>query len=47
MPITNTINMLIFGCKQVEGLLHADKDPKPHLHHKTNLLPKPHPYLNR
>ena len=52
MPITDTINMLIFGCKQGEGLLHADKDPRPHLHHrpnphlKPNLLPKPYPHLN-
>ena len=52
MLITDTINMLIFGCKQGEGLLHADNDPRPHLHHKPsphlkpNLHPKPHPHLN-
>ena len=51
MPITNIVNMLIFGCMQVEGLLHADKDPRPHFHHRPNpylrlnLLPKPHPHL--
>ena len=52
MPITDIVNMLKFGCKQVEGLLHADKDPRPHLYHRPNpylrpnLLPKPHPHLN-
>ena len=52
MPITDTVNMLIFGCRQVAGFLHADKDPRPHLHHrpnphlKPNLLPKPYPHLN-
>ena len=25
-------NMLIFGCKEVEGPLHADKDPRPQHH---------------
>ena len=39
-------------CKQVEGLLHADKDPRPHLHHRPNphhrpnILPKPYHHLN-
>ena len=47
--------MLIFGCREVEGLLHTEKDPRPHLHHKPNpqlspyqhisltLWPHPHP----
>ena len=52
MPITDIVNMLKFGCRQVEGLLHVDKDPRPHLYHRPNshlrpnLLPKPHPHLN-
>jgi len=33
--------MLKFGCRQVEGLLHADKDPMlhPHLRPHLNLSP--------
>ena len=34
--------MLIFCCREVEGLLHTDKDPKPHLHHRPN--PQLNPY---
>ena len=37
--------MLIFCCKEVEGLLYVDKDPRPHLHHRPNLLPRPYPHL--
>ena len=43
MPITDTVNILIFGCREMEDLLHA---VKPHPHLKPNLLPKPHPHLN-
>ena len=52
MPIIDIVNMLIFGCRQMEGLLHANKDPRPYLHHmpnshlRPNLHPKPHPHLN-
>ena len=37
--------MLKFGCRQGEGLLHADKDPRPHLHLKLYLHPRLHPHL--
>ena len=41
--------MLKFGCRKVEGLLHADKDPRlqhhlsPYQHISLTLLPHPHP----
>ena len=43
MLIIDTVNMLIFGCREVESFLHAIK---PHYHLRPNLLPKPHPHLN-
>ena len=38
--------MLIFGCREVEGLLHTEKDPKPHLHHKPNPQLNPHQHIS-
>ena len=41
--------MLIYGYGEVEGLLHADKDPRPqhhlrpHQHINLTLWPHPHP----
>ena len=34
--------MLIFGCREVECLLHTEKDHRPHLHHKPNPQLSPH-----
>ena len=38
--------MLIFGCREVEGLLHTEKDPRPHLHHKPNPQLSPHQHIS-
>ena len=38
--------MLIFGCREVEGLLHTDKDPRPHLHHRPNPQLSPHQHIS-
>ena len=38
--------MLIFGCREVEGLLHTQNDPRPHLHHKPNPQLSPHQQIN-
>ena len=38
--------MFIFGCREVEGLLHIDKDPRPHLHHRPNPQLSPHQHIS-
>ena len=39
-------NILIIGCREVEGLLHTDKDPRPHLHHRPNPQLSPHQHIS-
>ena len=33
-------------CREVEGLLHTDKDPRPHLHHRPNPQLSPHQHIS-
>ena len=38
--------MLIFGCREVEDLLHIEKGLRPHLHHKPNPQLSPHQHIS-